>query len=244
MWRVHGVRPVSRRRGKRLPHPRGACVASEHGFGGGKHGEAVRVGASPDYDEWGNVVNLVDPSCSIGGTALCWQPFGFAGGVFDVTTGIVRFGARDYDPMMRRWTQKDPIRFGGGQSNVYVYVGDDPVNGMDVSGLGWMPSGQGWPGAGDPCSTIPDPTGGGASGSSSCRSGALLRWWCRAQGCKQSYSGSQMANCLADDYQNRNTYLECTCGEAPSGLGALPDTCGNATPQPSNDCGTTSYGWQ
>ena len=61
-----------------------------------------------DYDEWGNVINLVDPSCTLGGTALCWQPFGFAGGVFDVTTGIVRFGARDYDPAMRRWSQKDP----------------------------------------------------------------------------------------------------------------------------------------
>jgi len=134
VWRVHGVRPVSRRRGKRLPHPRGACVASEHGFGGGKHGEAVRVGASPDYDEWGNVVNLVDPSCTVGGTALCWQPFGFAGGVFDVTTGIVRFGARDYDPAMRRWTQKDPIGFKGGQSNIYTYVNDDPINGIDPNG--------------------------------------------------------------------------------------------------------------
>jgi RHS repeat-associated protein len=88
-----------------------------------------------DYDEWGNVVNLVDPSCSVGGTELCWQPFGFAGGVFDVTTGIVRFGARDYDPAERRWTQKDPIRFGGGQENIYVYTGDDSVNGSDPSGL-------------------------------------------------------------------------------------------------------------
>ncbi len=61
-----------------------------------------------DYDEWGNVTTLVDPSCSQGGTALCFQPFGFAGGVWDVTTGVVRFGARDYDPAMRRWTQKVP----------------------------------------------------------------------------------------------------------------------------------------
>jgi RHS repeat-associated protein len=87
-----------------------------------------------DYDAWGNVMNLVDPACSVGGPALCWQPFGFAGGVFDVTTGIVRFGARDYDPMMRRWTQKDPIGFGGGQWNIYVYVGDDPINGSDPNG--------------------------------------------------------------------------------------------------------------
>jgi RHS repeat-associated protein len=95
---------------------------------------AAAVVEQIDYDEWGHVANLVDPSCSQGGTALCWQPFGFAGGVYDVTTGIVRFGARDYDPTMRRWTQKDPRSIGGGQSNVYVYVGDDPINATDSSG--------------------------------------------------------------------------------------------------------------
>jgi len=88
-----------------------------------------------DYDEWGNVINLVDPACTVGGTALCFQPFGFAGGLYDVTTGVVRFGARDYDPAMRRWTQKDPIRFDGGDTNIYVYVGDDPINGSDPTGL-------------------------------------------------------------------------------------------------------------
>jgi RHS repeat-associated protein len=87
-----------------------------------------------DYDEWGNVINLVDPSCTVGGTALCWQPFGFAGGVWDVTTGAVRLGARDYDPALRRWTQKDPIRFDGG-INVYEYAAGDPINGSDPSGL-------------------------------------------------------------------------------------------------------------
>jgi len=39
---------------------------------------------------------------------------------------------------MRRWTQKDPIRLGGGQESIYVYAGDDPINGIDQSGLdGW-----------------------------------------------------------------------------------------------------------
>jgi hypothetical protein len=47
---------------------------------------------------------------------------------------LVRFGARDYDPQARRWVQKDPIRFGGGL-NVYVYVEDDPINGIDSDGL-------------------------------------------------------------------------------------------------------------
>ena len=96
---------------------------------------AAAVVQQIDYDEWGNVVDLVDPACTVGGTALCFQPFGFAGGVFDVTTGIVRFGARDYDPAERRWQQKDPLRMLGG-INVYVYAGDEPINGEDPKGTG------------------------------------------------------------------------------------------------------------
>jgi len=44
-------------------------------------------------------------------------------------------GARDYDPSVGRWTAKDPILFNGGQSNLYVYVGNDPVNIVDQNGL-------------------------------------------------------------------------------------------------------------
>jgi len=62
-------------------------------------------------------------------------PFGFAGGLYDADTGLVRFGARDYDPVVGRWTSKDPIRFDGGQANLYVYLNNDPVNGTDPSGL-------------------------------------------------------------------------------------------------------------
>ncbi len=32
------------------------------------------------------------------------------------------------------WTQKDPIGFKGHQTNIYVYAGDDPINGSDPSG--------------------------------------------------------------------------------------------------------------
>jgi len=40
------------------------------------------------------------------------QPFGFAGGLRDDHTGMLRFGKRDHDPQAGRWTSKDPIRFG------------------------------------------------------------------------------------------------------------------------------------
>jgi RHS repeat-associated protein len=62
-------------------------------------------------------------------------PFGFAGGVFDEATGLVRFGARDYDPGVGRWTAKDPIGFEGGDSDLYAYVGNNPANRTDPTGL-------------------------------------------------------------------------------------------------------------
>ncbi|MCA1805464.1 MAG: RHS repeat-associated core domain-containing protein [Xanthomonadaceae bacterium] len=54
----------------------------------------------------------------------------------DQHTGLVRFGARDYDPDTGRWTSKDPIRFDGGDTNLYGYVLNDPVSYIDITGLG------------------------------------------------------------------------------------------------------------
>jgi len=84
-----------------------------------------------DYDDWGNVTNDTNPG---------FQPFGFAGGLYDRDTGLVRFGARDYDPETGRWTAKDPIRFAGGDSNLYGYVLGDPVNLFDPMGTDWVDS--------------------------------------------------------------------------------------------------------
>jgi len=53
----------------------------------------------------------------------------------DAATQLYRFGARDYDPRIGRWTAKDPIGFAAGDGNLYGYVGGDPVNGVDPSGL-------------------------------------------------------------------------------------------------------------
>lgn len=64
---------------------------------------------------------------------------GFAGGIYDEDTGLTRFGARDYDAVVGRWTSKDPILWGGGQGNLYVYVGNEPVDLVDPSGLVFAP---------------------------------------------------------------------------------------------------------
>ena len=67
------------------------------------------------------------------------MPFGFAGGLYDSDTGLIRFGARDYDPDIGRWTAKDPIFFDGGDVDLYGYVFNDPVNNIDPSGLAVAP---------------------------------------------------------------------------------------------------------
>ncbi|MGE4293790.1 MAG: RHS repeat-associated core domain-containing protein [Desulfovibrio sp.] len=62
-------------------------------------------------------------------------PLGFAGGLHDWDTGLVRFGWRDYDPDTGRFTAQDPIGAAGGDPDWYGYCLDDPVNGRDPEGL-------------------------------------------------------------------------------------------------------------
>jgi RHS repeat-associated protein len=80
-----------------------------------------------DYDSFGNVVADTNPAFAV--------PFGFAGGLHDRDTGLVRFGYRDYDPETGRWTAKDPILFAGGDTDLYGYCLDDAVNFIDPDGL-------------------------------------------------------------------------------------------------------------
>ena len=84
-----------------------------------------------DYDEFGNVTSDTQP-----GTI----PFGFAGGLYDRSTELVRFGARDYDPIVGRWTSKDPLKLLAG-FNVYEYSEDDPINYQDPTGQGPITAG-------------------------------------------------------------------------------------------------------
>lgn len=78
-----------------------------------------------DYDEFGQIIQDTNPG---------FQPFGFAGGIFDAQTEFTRFGFRDYDAFTGRWTTKDPIRFEGMDPNRYGYVLNDPINFIDPEG--------------------------------------------------------------------------------------------------------------
>ena len=98
-----------------------------------------------EYDEFGRVLEDTNPG---------FVPFGFAGGLYDVDTGLVRFGARDYDAEIGRWTSREPLLFGGGDSNLFGYVASDPVNWIDPDGLMKLPANPG----GLPWGWVKDPS--------------------------------------------------------------------------------------
>jgi RHS repeat-associated protein len=79
-----------------------------------------------DYDEFGQIVQDTNPG---------FQPFGFAGGLYDPDTKLTRFGARDYDAFTGRWTAKDPVGFAGRDTNLFGYTLNGPVNVVDPVGL-------------------------------------------------------------------------------------------------------------
>jgi RHS repeat-associated protein len=88
---------------------------------------AGQVVKALEYDSFGNLMLDSNPGFDL--------PIGFAGGLADGLTGLVRFGFRDYDPLTGRWTAKDPSFFNAGQANLYAYVRNDPVGLRDPSGL-------------------------------------------------------------------------------------------------------------
>ena len=88
-----------------------------------------------DYDEFGNILADTNPG---------FQPFGFAGGLYDRNAKLVRFGARDYDPETGRFTAKDPIQFRGRDTNFYTYAFHDSINFVDPSGKSVMSNALTW----------------------------------------------------------------------------------------------------
>ena len=78
------------------------------------------------HDAFGNVLISSDKPV---------LPMGFAGGLHDRDTDLIHFGYREYIPDVGRWNRPDPLGKAGGDSDLYGYCVDDPVNVTDKSGL-------------------------------------------------------------------------------------------------------------
>ena len=93
----------------------------------GQTGAIVMVGTVPainSYDPWGVPGANNMPGLRFGYTGQAWIP----------ELGMYYYKARFYWPMLGRFLQVDPIGYDGG-ANLYAYVGSDPVNGTDSTGL-------------------------------------------------------------------------------------------------------------
>ena len=80
------------------------------------------------YDPFGQVVNQEE---------TIPNPFKYVGqfGVMDEGNGLLYMRARYYDPEAGRFISKDPMGCAGGDINLYSYVANNPVNGIDPWGL-------------------------------------------------------------------------------------------------------------
>ena len=65
------------------------------------------------------------------------QPFKYVGqhGVMTEPNGLYYMRARYYDPSIGRFISEDPAGFGGGDINLYIYAGNNPIMLIDPLGL-------------------------------------------------------------------------------------------------------------
>lgn len=92
--------------------------------------EAGAVLTRTEYHPYGTVAYF----SAAQGRALPPKRYRFTGMEHDAETGLQYHGARFYAPWLGRWIAADPAGIADGL-NLYVYVGNNPVGGLDPSGL-------------------------------------------------------------------------------------------------------------
>ncbi len=82
------------------------------------------------YDAYGNALQ----------TTAFQTDVGYAGMFYNSDSGLYLTQFRAYDPVSGRWTSRDPLGKGGDPlSNLYLYVGDNPLSYVDPQGLAEIP---------------------------------------------------------------------------------------------------------
>ena len=151
-----GMNVIQERNSNNIPlvtYTRGVDLSGTRQGAGGIGGLLARTDANgPAYyhdDGNGNVTALVNGSGalvakylydSFGNTLGMWgslaagNTYRFSSKEMDARTGQYYYGYRWYDPNLQRWLNRDPIQEAGG-INLYGFVGNDPINEVDLYGL-------------------------------------------------------------------------------------------------------------
>jgi RHS repeat-associated protein len=88
------------------------------------------------YDAYGRILRrTTSPVAGSPVTAGVGVDFGYAGRPLEERTGLSDNRARWYEPGTGRFVNEDPSGFKGGDANLFRYVGNDPLNRIDPSGL-------------------------------------------------------------------------------------------------------------
>jgi RHS repeat-associated protein len=124
-------------------------TGADYTFGPGIDQPLERKSGQNEYylsDALGSVIGLTDLSGAIK-TSYNYSPFGkkqttginssspftFTGREDD-GTGYYYYRARYYSPDQKRFIAEDPLEFGGGDTNLQAYVGNNPINLVDPFG--------------------------------------------------------------------------------------------------------------
>jgi RHS repeat-associated protein len=139
----------------KVTYTRGLDLSGSMQGAGGIGGLLARTDSSGTAyyhsDAGGNVTTMTDSSGNVVARYL-YDPFGNllakSGPLADVNTyrfsskevhpnsGLYYYGYRFYEPNLQRWVNPDPIGIRGGM-NLYGFVGNNPMNGVDALGLSW-----------------------------------------------------------------------------------------------------------